>query len=210
MSPASISTPRRSARLAARAAVVTAAAWRSQREWNDAIHAANYAVSVEDAIKEWREIQKSKAAPAAAPAPAPAPAAPLAVPALRRSTRLAAKQYQASYRKTLDSLSWYANQIERETVREEKIWRVNNYLCYSISRLTGPSAVPSFIQALQSSRTARDVWMNKCLDLIREVSVNPGKQQGENIRLLRHCETVLEILETMNFHALAQQQQPAK
>jgi hypothetical protein len=68
------SIPRRSKRLAVKAAVVTEAAKSSHQDWVRALRWAGHAISVEDAIKEFHAVRTSKSSPApSAPTPAPAP-----------------------------------------------------------------------------------------------------------------------------------------
>lgn len=128
----------------------------------------------------------------------------LAPPPPRRSARLAEKRYKAEYRSVLSTLERYRARVDKETTRDEKVWQVNNYLDYTIRVLTGPRAVPSFIQALQSSRAVRDVWTNKCRELIQDISVNPTSHGHENAFLVENCTTLLDILADMNFKALEQ------
>ena len=122
----------------------------------------------------------------------------------RRSARLAEKRYKASYRTTLATLEWFQSRVLEETNREKKVWRVNNFLNYVISCLTGPHAVQSFIDGTHSRPASRELWMNKCLELVRDIVEHPSKNQYHNSNLLRSCYILLNILEQMNFHALAQ------
>jgi hypothetical protein len=128
----------------------------------------------------------------------------MSTPAPRRSARLAEKQYKASYRSTLNILEWYQTRVLEETNREKRVWRVNNFLQYVISRLTGPYAVQSFIDVTQSRPDSRELWMNKCLELMRDIVEHPSKNQYHNSNLLQSCYILLNILEQMNFNALAQ------
>ncbi len=125
-------------------------------------------------------------------------------PTPRRSARLAEKRYRAEYRSVLFTLGRYRSRVDSETTRDNKVWQVNNYLEYTIRVVTGPRAVPSFIQALQSCRAARDVWTNKCRELIQDISVNPTSHAHENAFLVENCTTLLDILADMNFKALEQ------
>ncbi len=123
----------------------------------------------------------------------------------RRSARLAEKRYKASLKSTLDMLEWYQLRVLEATNREEKVWRVNNFINYIISCLTGPYAVQSLIDSALSIRDIRDLWAKKCLVLIRSVVKHPSKNQRYNSNLLRSCYILLSILEQMNFNALAQE-----
>jgi hypothetical protein len=122
----------------------------------------------------------------------------------RRSARLAEKHYKTTLKSTLDMLEWYQLRVLEATNREEKVWRVNNFINYIISALTGPYAVQSFIDSVLSIRDIRDLWAKKCLVLIRSVVKHPSKNQHYNSNLLRSCYILLSILEQMNFNALAQ------
>jgi hypothetical protein len=94
--------------------------------------------------------------------------------------------------------------VLEETNREKRVWRVNNFLNYVISCLTGDRAVQSFIDVTQSRPASRELWMNKCLELMRDIVEHPSKNQHQNSWLLRYCYILLGILEQMNFNALAQ------
>ncbi len=122
----------------------------------------------------------------------------------RRSARLAEKRYKASYMDTFATLEWYQARVLEETNREEKVWRITNFLNYVVYCLTGPRAVQSFIDVTQSRPDSRELWINKCLELMRDVVNHPSKNQHYNSNLLRSCYVLLNILEQMNFNALAQ------
>jgi hypothetical protein len=105
---------------------------------------------------------------------------------------------------TLDTLEWYQARVLEAPNREEKVWRITNFLNYVISCLTGTRAVQSFIDVTQSRRASRDLWMNKCLELMCDIVEHPSKNQHQNSNLLQSCYILLNILEQMNFNALAQ------
>ncbi len=122
----------------------------------------------------------------------------------RRSARLAEKRYLASYRSTVDTLEWYQTRVLEEKNREEKVWRITNFLNYVVYCLTGPRAVQSFIDVTQTRPDTRELWINKCFELMNDVVKHPSKNQHYNSNLLRSCYVLLNILEQMNFNALAQ------
>ncbi len=139
--------------------------------------------------------------------PAPA-AASVAVPALRRSARLAAKAEQKAEQKRCTNvvawLNWYSDRAESSEGRDKVYW--NEILMnHMIHTLTGPRRVKTFVRVFQGVSTTRSIWMNKCHGIIQDLAVNPSPNLCADQNLIKRCKHMIEILEEMGVNALSRQ-----